>query len=293
MLGVIPRDHLPICAVRRAGCFLMAEQQTNLPSFRSPPVIETVLGVQFAPIPDLTGAHIGWFWKNFLDGSWARVIEVPFLQDQFERFAEQNTWNFPQLQFSVSLPNRLQMIHADDDRVIQVQNTRFLYNWRRRADAYPRYKNIYPQFASSLKTFESFLSTAGLGDISPNQWEITYINHIPQGSLWKSPDDWHKVFPGLFNLPGHPDPLRLESISNDWHLEIVPQRGRLHIACKHGKSQDRSGEVLVLEFTARGPIDGGETGKAIESGLHLGRRIIVETFVALASDSALKYWEVE
>ena len=168
----------------------MDEPVDKLPSFRMPPVIETVLGVQFAPLPDLTGGHIGWYWRDYLDRTWSRVIEVPCLQDQFERFGQQTTWKFPSLQMSVSLPNRLQIIHADDDRVIQVQNTRFLYNWRKRSDTYPRYENIYTEYARNLELFRTFLKTANLGDISPNQWEITYINHIPHGGLWKSPSDW-------------------------------------------------------------------------------------------------------
>jgi len=270
----------------------MAEEQDKLPSFRNPPVMETVLGVQFAPIPDLTGGHIGWYWKSCLGSSWPRLIEGLFLQDQFERFEQQPSWNFPSLQFSVTVPNRLQIIHEDDDRVIQVQNTRFLYNWRRREDEYPRYRSIYPEFIRHLELFRAFLKTANLGDLVPNQWEVTYISHIPQGDLWKSPIDWCKVFPRLFTSANHSDSLRLESMANDWHFEITPQKGRLHISSKHGRVQDGGEDVLSLELTARGPLQSGDM-KAIESGLDLGHRSIVQTFVALASESALNFWGIE
>lgn len=50
----------------------MTTQRDDLPNFDNPPVIETILGVQFAQIPNLTSAHFGWYWREFWGESWVR-----------------------------------------------------------------------------------------------------------------------------------------------------------------------------------------------------------------------------
>ncbi len=270
----------------------MLDQSNDLPEFENPPVIETVLGVQFAPPPGLTAGHFGWYWKSCLDQRWIKTAEAPSLIEQFERFGEKRSWNLPALQFKIASEAsiRLQIISESDDRVIQIQNNRFLYNWRQKDARYPTFEAIYPEFMDKLKGFRNFLVVAGLEDISPNQWEITYINHIPKGELWTSQDDWHNVLPGLYFPPTQRGLVRLESVTGEWHYEIVPQRGRLHVVGQHGKHLDTGEELLVLQLTARGPIEPEVPGRDIASGLELGHRALVQTFVSLSSDAAHEHW---
>jgi hypothetical protein len=37
-------------------------EEATFPDYERPPVVETVLGVQFDPLPDLCNAHLGAFW---------------------------------------------------------------------------------------------------------------------------------------------------------------------------------------------------------------------------------------
>ncbi|OLB29539.1 MAG: hypothetical protein DMG41_37135 [Acidobacteria bacterium] len=37
------------------------------PKFDAPPVVETVLSVQFSSLPGFATAHAGWFWKEYLE----------------------------------------------------------------------------------------------------------------------------------------------------------------------------------------------------------------------------------
>ena len=45
-----------------------------LPKFEAPPVVETLLAVQFAPLPEFTGAMSGWFWKSYLGSDWTKIL---------------------------------------------------------------------------------------------------------------------------------------------------------------------------------------------------------------------------
>ena len=273
----------------------MSALNGGLPALESPPLIETILGVQFTPIVGFTSGHFGWYWREFLGPDWVKTAEVPPLVDQFESFGER-AWKLPiaKLKLMDSMPaDRLQIINSEDDHVIQIQNTRFLYNWRKRGSTYPRFKILFPEFTSSLDGFRAFLQTARLNDIIPNQWEVTYVNHVPRGELWSSLDDWQRIFPDLSpRFSGSSQETRLESVSGEWHFEIMPERGRLHVSVQHAKLGDGKQEVLVVQLTARGPIDPDRSEWDLVSGLHLGHGVLVRTFFNACSDAALAHWGV-
>ena len=48
-------------------------------SFERPPVVETVLGVQFKRLPGLTNAHLASFWRE-LGSDWPEIDFVPALE---------------------------------------------------------------------------------------------------------------------------------------------------------------------------------------------------------------------
>ena len=274
----------------------MSESGHELPTLESPPLIEAVLGVQFAPLANVTSAHFGWYWKAFLDPTWDKVAEAGEIPDQFERFGAMS-WQLPIRELKLMdtpTPNRLQIISPEDDQVIQVQRTRFIYNWRKRKSTYPRFNLLLPEFNRQLQRFREFLRTAKLDDIAPNQWEVTYINHVPKGEIWESQEDWHAVFPGLLADPRiSMDSVSRQSVSGEWHFEIKPHRGRLHVSCQHAKLADVGQEVLVVQLTARGSIGSNNSDLSLSQGLELGHRVLVRTFFDVCSESALAYWGVK
>lgn len=64
----------------------------DLPRFDAPPVIETVLSLQFEPLKNYSNAHAGWYWKNYLDTQWVEIQEVARVQDKLERFSDDRKW---------------------------------------------------------------------------------------------------------------------------------------------------------------------------------------------------------
>ncbi len=266
----------------------------RLPHFERPPVIETVLGVQFDPLPKLGSAHLGAFWKR-LGSEWPNVTDAPPITPRFERFDDAGTWGevgFP-LKFTRDLSVRIQIRNAAGNRMIQVQNGRLHYNWLGGdGGEYPRYREVRPGFDRIWEEFQRFLAEEALGETRLNQWEVTYVNQIPKGLLWNSPADWAKLFRSPVTLSVGAAPVMLESFGGEWHYEIRPQRGRLHVLIQHGRlSGPASREVLRLTLTARGPIRGdGNDGLSLDDGLNLGRAVIVRTFKDLTSDKAHACW---
>lgn len=263
------------------------------PSFERPPVIETVIGVQFDVLPSLKNAHLGAFWKQ-LGVGWASVEEIPALPQEFERFGDERAWVIPALNIKLAqvVPTRMQIRNAERNRMIQVQNGRFHYNWLGKSgESYARYPVVQSEFQDCWSRFARFVESESLGDLKLNQWEITYVNHLPKGTVWETPSDWQRVFRGGVGvaLPTTEQTV-FESMSGEWHYEISPRRGRLHIELQHGRRGSANGEeLLILKLTARGPLDSVANG--LQSGLQLGHDTIVGSFHALASDKARAYWK--
>jgi len=267
-----------------------------LPHYERAPVVETILGVQFDRLAGFRNAHLGAFWKTLDQAEWPSVTDAPPLPLQVERFTEAARWaKGIQFQVSQDPASRLQIKNKDGDRMIQLQNNRLHFNWLGEAGGeYPRYERVREGFTEALSRFVEFAAAGKLGDFRPNQWEVTYLNHIPKGSVWNSANDWGFFLP-LRPLPNSEGVIQYESFSGGWHFVIPDQRGRLHVQWQHGlKSEPDQQETIVLTLTARGPLEEGDDDTArILNGLNLGRETIVRTFAKLMSDEANNYWSLE
>ena len=264
-----------------------------MPDYEAPPVVETILGVQFERLSGLKNAYLGAFWKTLDTAEWPTVSDAPPLPPQTEEFREGLKWA-PGIQFQLTQDpaSRLQIKNRDGDRLIQLQNDRLHFNWLGQSGReYPRYERVREGFVSAIQRFTEFLAQEKLGDFRPNQWEVTYLNHIPQGTVWNTPDDW-EFFRPLAPVSTVAGAIRGESFTGGWHFVIPGQRGRLHVEWQHTtKPAPEKQEIIVLTLTARGPIQQGDDAlQAVLAGVDLGRETIVRSFKEFMNDAANKYW---
>ncbi len=261
------------------------------------PVIETVLSVQFDRVPGLTNAHLGAFWQNER-AEFPTVKEVSPIEDRFESFGQRPVWERAlKLKVGKAPSTRIQLVNEKRDRMLQLQSTRLAYNWVRRKGAdYPSYAVVRPEFDNVWGRFKTFLNDQGLGPAQPNQWEVTYVNRMPVGTVWGSVGDADGVFAGEGLCVPKAEGLSLEAFRSQWQFEIPEQRGRIHVEFRHESQSDdasvaASPESLVLVLTARGGL--GKSLDGIDEGLDLGHRTIVDTFWQITSPKAQEYWKGE
>lgn len=118
----------------------------KLPEFGDPPVVETVLGVEFTPLAKWGVPHFGMFWDRIRDQYDHFEVQPP-LPSIIETFGEREFPNQPQMLFLSSNDVRCWFIDASDRTLLQVQNNRFTFNWRKSEGVvYPRDENIRPEF---------------------------------------------------------------------------------------------------------------------------------------------------
>lgn len=262
------------------------------PTFKNPPVVEFVLGVQFSPLANLSAGHFGLFWQELGD-DWVKPEDGPPIADQFELF-DRPKWShragFMMRVGTGPQAGRFILNNRNQDRLIQLQSTRFHLNWRKTNELKPSYKHLISEFEQTFAKFEAFVKKAELGELILNQWEVTYVDLFPQGEYWETPADWAKFLPGLFGKLFVAPGLTLEHRAAEWSFEIEPKRGRLHIAAHPGRWRDQESDSLLVDTTARGPIGKGGVA-ALRDGLDLGHDMAMQSFLAMTSADVQQKWE--
>ena len=211
---------------------------SDLPSYRNPPVIEVVCGVRFEPITDLKIGHIGSFWervrKEFPECEHAAPLDPkPELVDPVTGLPLPRVW----------------FINKAGDRLIQIQNNIFYYNWRKRekGKSYPRYPAILKKFKKYLGAFLAYLEENGLGSIKPTDCELTYVNMLSKNELRESGVDIGRIFPDLKWRSSIKRFLPVsEQIAWSARFPLPGERGNLTV--KINPAVRRTDEAPVVQF---------------------------------------------
>ena len=249
------------------------------------PVIELALSAQFFSLGALNSGHYGIFWNSLRD-EWPFVTEANHIPDQFEKFDVQSERPvLPVLHVeSLRRPNRFTITNLDKTRMMQIQPTRFVYNWiRKEGQEYPGFEQIFKEFCDMLRLFVKTLNTCEVEPPLFNQWEIAYVDSFGR-SDWDTFEDWQTIIPGLFISMNKdfPEDLSMDHRSAQWAMEIKQAKGRLHISAHPGYNQSLKPDSLMLNMTARGPVDRKDQ-ESIEHGIRLGHGSIRKCFQAIVS----------
>lgn len=174
---------------------------TDLPEFEAPPLVEVSLGIQFNAIPALRPIELGALrdaWRE----AYPLVQELPPLPPQIES----ETPGIPAVQFSLGVPQaRLWFLTATQSQLIQIQNDRFIVNWRQTPDdaEYPRYTSVREAFQARLDDLIEFVEQRNFGSIRVTQVEATYINAIDPPPGQTKLGDLTRVFRHWHSFEGH------------------------------------------------------------------------------------------
>jgi uncharacterized protein (TIGR04255 family) len=265
----------------------------NLPEYRKPPVVEVAISVQFEDLEGFQPLHFGLLWERFQE-RYPKTEHHPPLPSRVELFGargQQQATLSMQSEFPVG---RTWFQSADGLRLIQVQRDRFTLNWRKQdTDAeYPRYETLKAEFRAELDSLLSFVSEHRLGEFTPTQCELTYVNHIPIGQGWSQLKELSQVVSlcgGDSRDQFLPD---LEGTRLLWHYRFEEQGsplGRLYVQLQSALQSDQR-PVLVLQLVARGePIGDGLMGTlAFADRAH---EWIVRGFTAITTERMHRIWE--
>jgi uncharacterized protein (TIGR04255 family) len=267
----------------------------GLPDFKFPPVTEVVLSVQFAPSSLFRSVHAGLYW-NEIRSEYPKVSEQAPIAPAFETFGATPMLSpVFQVQAMFGPPMARHWFETDDgEHLVQLQPDRILHNWRQRSPEmeYPRYESLRAKFKGEVDKLIAFFRNEGLGEIRPNQCEVTYINTITSTRGQNPHEHLARITPlwaGNLSEPVLPAP-ETTTIQTKYVLrkDEVPY-GRVYVTFTPSYRVTDYSPVVQLEVTARGRPS-GETVAAAFVLLDEERDVVVRTFTAVTTSEMHAEW---
>jgi uncharacterized protein (TIGR04255 family) len=257
----------------------------NFPKFGLPPVIETVIGVSFNNLASWQIPHFGLFWETVRD-EYDQFSVQPPLPDEFEVPA-----GSPPAPIMIDFGRPQQRCWFFNEKLgwlLQVQQTRFLSNWRHVPGAsYPNYSNFIKRFSNGWDRFQDFLAKEKIEQPQLLKAEVSYVNHIDFEVNYERIRD---TFPALSGFKkgeflDMPIGFALNTV-----YAIADQQGRLHISGQPVIRHTDMREVIQLSVTAKTQI-ASNTPEAMREAIDLGHEWVVRGFTDFTSPEMHALWK--
>jgi len=255
--------------------------------FTDPPVVEAALGIQFSPLSGWAIPHFGLLWESYRQDFPAFEDQMP-LPPKTEVFDTSHRRG-PSFELLSRPAARCWFIDRDRGLLIQVQNGRFIQNWRKEkaTKSYPKYEKTRSTFSRDWDRFTDFLKGQRLGDPLVQQCEITYVNHLEIEKGWQTLGDLKAVTPVLSEVsPGRlPSP---EGVIFGSRYVLPEKRGRLYVQMQSAIGADGK-ELLLFTLTARGAPSSSQASDLL-SWFDFGRTWIHEAFEGFVTPEMRVIW---
>jgi len=259
----------------------------GLPDFDNPPVIETVLGVQFTPFPKFGIPHYGLYWEKIKKAYDRYEVHPPIVSAIEDRG--------PDGRVVINLTGgsnfRCWFIDESQNNLIQLQKDRFILNWRkvRGDESYPHYENIRPKFEQEWIRFCETLEAEGIGTPEVNQCEVTYVNHIEFDSDLTSCNDLNRLVASWSGARSGDFLPKVDKVRLNTTYVMREKKGRLRISMQPVIRGRDGMEILQLDVSATGRPASSKTPDILE-WLDLGREWVVKGFADFTTPEMHVKW---
>jgi uncharacterized protein (TIGR04255 family) len=258
--------------------------------YADPPVVETVLGVEFDPVQELRLLHYGLFWAEIHEDypNYELRDEAASVVDSFGRSApvkeDLRVQLLPEPRF------RFWFKDLTESKLLQIQADRFIKNWRKKEGAnYPKYPLLRDEFVAEWTRYREFLKRQNVIDIRIRQTEVSYVNQIPQGYGWRSLADLNK----LLNLPGFAsiDSLNTPSGLSFQTSYVDSQKARrVSFDVKHAVRKSDLVELIQFTISVRGRPASSENVDVL-GWMDDARTLANTVFSDVTTQDARRIWE--
>jgi len=268
-----------------------------LPKLLHPPIVEVALSVQFEPLTELHAAHFGLLWERFRR-RFPKTLEQAPINRVIEEFDARPRPDAG-IQFElVDKPPMPRCWFLDDaeNLLIQVQQDRFAVNWRKSTSEqeYPHFQKVLDLFTETFAAFLSFVQDEQIGEVRPDQCEVTYIDHLTQSGVWEHHGQLDRVLTTWRHAADEYLPLEPENVRFAAQYQIPgtmdeTPAGRLHVQAQPAYRRSDGQPIIVLTTIARGrPL--GDRVDGIPGFFEIGHKWAVRAFAAFTSPAMQATW---
>jgi uncharacterized protein (TIGR04255 family) len=276
---------------------MTAPTPAPLPDFERPPIQEVALSVQFGPLFSLRTPQLGQVWEVFRDRFPVTQEHAP-LPAVIEEFGRRQPFRVGIEVIALDAPPlpRLWLLNASGTELIQVQQDRFIHNWRKveATDEYPRYQRLRNTFRNELEQFDELLRRKDIGEFVPNQCEVTYVNQLVASKEWERHGQLDRVLTMWSSTYSDGFLGEPEAVQMAIHY-VIPGPdgepiGRLHVNVEPGYEGPDGKPILIVRLTARGrPLGDGIEG--VLRFLDVGHDWAVRGFASITSSRMHRLWK--
>ncbi len=261
------------------------------------------MGVQFKSLANFKFIDFGRLFKSYEELGFCESQDLFRLNSVIEK--EENQINLSGLLMTIQVGlNQPRVMFLDSERdygqnVIQIQNDRFIYNWRRKSidsSSYTAYEENLEKFFKYFEKFKNYVSSNNFGDLSIDQCEMSYVNLIPVESKSNNSDEmfstlfpfWSKVIDD--NALAYQ--FRSDNCSFSNSYWINNHKSRLYIEAKTNQSnQSNRSNNKHIDFVllVRGePNDGDNIN--LKKWFDTSHEILIKSFLATTSNTFHEKW---
>lgn len=248
-------------------------------TFDDPPLNEVALGRSFLPRPDFLVPHFGAFW-GLVRSEFPNVAHAPLIFNPNE---------LPPDLSEVILP-RVWLMSEDSTALLQLQQNRFHYNWRKTSEKleYVRFGVIQKRCLQYWDLFEEFVRSVTAQPLVPIQSELTYVNIVDvncnedafQAAERTLRDSvWTRCARFL------PAPT---SFAHTYSFDIPGDTGKLQVSTATAVKKE-GGNALRLELTVRGKQSEGCSFEEWSTNAH---DFLVAAFKDLTREEMHNIWKL-
>lgn len=250
----------------------------SLLQYDNPPVTETVLGIEFRPLAAWQMPFFGLYWSRIRENYPKTVDQLPLPEES----------GGPGIMINLGpMPIRCWFIDESDQWLIQVQNSRFISNWRKRSEVeYPSYTLFRERFVNQYSLLQTLLAEEGFPEIHYFQAEVSYINQIDIGSDFGKLSEIFPIFSKIEKGTFLPLP---QGGGVNIVYPMPEERGRLFVGIQSILNHETAKEMLQLSVTAKTHI-ASNTSEAAFEALDYGHEWVVKGFTDFTSAEMHKIW---
>ncbi|MFM0265771.1 TIGR04255 family protein [Paraburkholderia sediminicola] len=251
-------------------------------TFDDPPLNEVALGKVFLPRPDFLIPYFGAFWELVRE-EFPKVGHAPPIIGQ--QSGESGTVEL----LALPLP-RVWLLSDDSVRLIQLQQNRFHYNWRKAAEdvEYPRFAAVQKDCSRLWELFESFVDERTGQPLQLVHSELTYVNLIDV-------EDSESPFAAAERVlrdPAWTDSNRFlprpAGFSHSYSFEVPDDVGVLNVSTLSIHKRD-GGKALRLELTIQSKQ---HEGMSFDEWSNRAHDFLVAAFKDLTAPEMHKVWKL-
>lgn len=249
--------------------------------FKNAPINELVIGVYFSPHLDkLRAEHIGLFWSH-IQKKFPRSSNAVPIGGEILGIGPEDIFPLPRFWF----------ISEDNSTLIQIQRNAFLFNWRKREDDYPHYKNVKKEFDENFLEFEIFLkSSLEIDEVYIDSCELSYINTIQESDLYHGISDIKNIIPS-FDFPDTGMGVPKSILSRTYYQPTENIRLGITIQDRVLKEKQKEEQsVLYFEMKASGKPPKSNKREA-DLWFEKAHEVIGECFLKIISPEAKEKWK--